>query len=56
LGFVLDDYPDAIAKVPLPGGALEVLRFGASTIVRWLISEHDDPITITARTIRKPGM
>jgi hypothetical protein len=50
LGFVLDDYPDAIAKVPLPGGALEVLRFGASTIVRWLISEHDDPITITART------
>ena len=48
LGFELDDAPDAIAKVPLPGGALEVLRFGASTIVRWLISEHDDPITITA--------
>ncbi|MEA2238297.1 MAG: hypothetical protein QOC81_3021 [Thermoanaerobaculia bacterium] len=48
MGFVLDDEPDAIAKVPLPGGALEVLRFGASTIVRWLILEHDDPITITA--------
>jgi len=27
LGFVLDDYPDAIAKVPLPGGAS---RFSAS--------------------------
>ncbi len=48
MGFVLDDQPDAIAKVPLPGGDLEVFRFGGSTLVRWLIEHHDDPITITA--------
>jgi len=48
MGFVLDDRPDAIAKVPLPGGALEVFRFGGATLVRWVISDHDDPITITA--------
>lgn len=48
MGFVLDDYPDAIAKVPLPGGTLKVFRFGASALVRWLISDHDDPIAITA--------
>jgi hypothetical protein len=48
LGFVLDKEPDAIAKVPLPAGNLEVFRFGGSTLVRWLIEHHDDPITITA--------
>lgn len=48
MGFVLDDHPDAIAKVALPGGDLEVFRFGGSTLVRWLIEHHDDPITITA--------
>jgi hypothetical protein len=48
MGFVLADRPNAIAKVPLPGGAVEVFRFGGATLVRWLISEHDDPITISA--------
>lgn len=49
LGFVLDAEPDTIANVPLPGGVLEVFRFGASALVRWLITDHDDPITVTAR-------
>jgi hypothetical protein len=48
MGFVLDDQPDAIAKVALQGGDLEVFRFGGSTLVRWLIEHHDDPIAITA--------
>jgi hypothetical protein len=47
-GFVLDPEPDTIANVPLPGGTLEVFRFSAAAIVRWLITEHDDPITIRA--------
>ncbi len=53
MGFVLDDRPDAIAKIPLPGGTLEVFRFGGATLVRWLISDHDDPITITAHDGKK---
>lgn len=47
-GFVLDDHPDAIAKVPLPAGELEVFQFGSAALVRWLISQHKEPITITA--------
>jgi len=47
-GVVLDDQPDVIAKVPFPGGDLEVFRFGGSTLVRWLIADHHDPIKITA--------
>jgi hypothetical protein len=48
MGFVLDDQPDAIARVPLPGGDLEVFRFGGSTLVRWMIEHHEDLITIKA--------
>ncbi len=48
LGFVLAKEPDAIAKLPLPAGDLEVFRFGGSTLVRWQIKDYDDPITITA--------
>jgi hypothetical protein len=48
LGVVLDDHPDVIAKVPFPGGDLEVFRFGGSTLVRWLIVDHEDTIKITA--------
>jgi hypothetical protein len=47
-GFVLDPKPDTIANVPLPGGALEVFRFSAAALVRWLITEHVEPITISA--------
>jgi hypothetical protein len=54
-GFVLDPKPDTIANVPLPGGALEVFRFGAAALVRWLITEHDDPITISASANGETG-
>jgi len=54
-GFELD--PDAatkpdrvIANVPIPGGDLEVFRFGSSALVRWSIIKHKIPITITAFT------
>ncbi|HXH40719.1 MAG TPA: hypothetical protein VNN08_18960 [Thermoanaerobaculia bacterium] len=49
-GFKLDLVGgDTIAEVPIPGGAIEAFRFGSSALVRWLIREHKDPITITAR-------
>jgi hypothetical protein len=50
-GFVLDlKDTDAIAELPLPGGELEVFRFGNDelAVVRWTITKHSDPITITA--------
>jgi hypothetical protein len=46
--FVLDKNPDTIANVALPGGALEVFRFSAAALVRWLVTDHAEPITISA--------
>jgi len=47
-GFELDSRPKTIANIPLPGGSLEVFRFGSAALVRWFVSKHQDPITITA--------
>ena len=48
--FVIDlDDIDVIATLPLPGGKLEALGFGSTAMVTWTITQHSDPITITAR-------
>jgi len=42
--------PDIIARFQIPGGKLQAFQFGDASIVRWTISKHSGPITITART------
>ena len=53
-GFELDlENADTIATVPIPGGKLEALSFDpAEAVVTWSISDHADPVTITARAAR----
>lgn len=51
-GFELDlDKPDIIAKLDVPGGKLEAFRFDNDelAVVRWTITKHSTPITITAK-------
>lgn len=47
--FSLDLDGEIIADIPLPGGTLQAFQFGEAALVRWAITEHPDPITITAR-------
>jgi hypothetical protein len=48
--FVFDPQGEIIAKVPLTGGTLQTQNFEGAAIVRWTITTHASPITITAHT------
>ena len=54
IGFKLAQDPEIIANVPIPGGELEVFRFGSAALVRWLIRDHDNPVKITAHDGDQP--
>jgi len=38
---------DTIAKMTIPGGALQAFQFGDASVVRWTITKHSDLVTIT---------
>jgi len=50
LGFELSNTPEAIAEFSLRGGVIAPFNLVTSSVVAWRIDDHDDKVTISAKT------